>query len=1603
MKKLSISILFLFGTLYLTAQDGPIANVGPVDFLTEVMVELAEVKSEKADAVSIFFQSFWQTENTFSPSDKMRIEAIYDSLSQRRLNVRNFKLPFISTISGAAANLLDPSIAIMTFLDIVEKGLLLLEEKELQIVLTTAESILEQKALYNTRFYQLTFDNGSVSFDWIDDEPVYIPAEETPAQEKAQNEDVWGSESADGWGTEATDGWGEDDAWGTTAEEEPTKILAGPEKAKKTIYSAPMPVLSGPIIRLKNIDLRFNKGIDSVSLKNTSGAQELLGKTFVGEGGKLTWEHLRIPTNELYASLSKYTFEVNEAKFIAEEAVLNYPAKLGVPVKGLLEYQAESRNKKQVPRFPKFQSYEANYELSFLKLSGLLLTGGVTLEGTTLSSASLNRDFGYLQLQGEASNKFRAKSREFIYLDSGFTAEISSVSIFQRRDSIFHPGVSLDFDVKANKLNLLKGKGGFKKTPFHASYFNIDFEADKIEWELDSTIVDISILIAGNRVPAKFESSEYFNEYRYSSLAGLMNFHPLQLVVNFSNKRNSKVIYLNELEEASKLPRKILNGAMKLLMENGFIIYDEISGRIELLNKAGHYVDSNWGRKDYDNVQITSVSSGAPNGQLDLDKGTLTITGVDNFEINSKLGVSVKPDSGRVVLSKDRDVQFNGTVFAGNYEYVGSDFKMDYDSFLISMPRIDKIKFNLAKDANKSTQSEKQKLQNQLVETAGVLYINKPDNKSAQKEYPEFPIFNATKGATVYFLGEEILGGVYDESLFFLIPPFTIDSVSSSDPNSIAFDGEFHSGGVFPTFNEKLKVMPDKSLGFEHPLPPEGIDLLDGAARFFGSIKLDNQGLRGGKKIEYLSTTVMSDNITFFKDSIKAVGTTADIVAGDFEGASFPDMKVENFDMRWLTSKDSLYMTNKTTPFDLYQATASLDGSTVVSRKGLFGAGELATRGSKTTSSKFTFKKFNYSARNANFSIESSDTIPALAGEDVRLFFNLEENIAVISPEIEGDAAINFPYAAYKTSIPSAQWNLDQKKVLMKKPENIDIRNSYFYSTNPDLDSLVFNATEATYDIVDQSLIISGIPFIQVADARITPSGGAVVVGENGRVNKLFNATLTLDTLTGYHNLYDAEIDILSRNKFEGSATYRYVNSIGDTFAIKMGEFALEPIPNAIKGQRQLRTVSSGNVLPRDRMLLSPGIYYKGDVTMYADKPALNLEGYIQLDLQNIPNYDTWIKYQNDGTAKEVVLDFKQAVTELGNPIQAGLHFDNITNELYATFTSQKRAEEDTDFFQPEGVLSFKSTQKQFVIEDPSRMAGTSYAGKYFAYDELNQKIEFEGPLEFMKGREEAQFQSAGTGSGDLLEQAFIFNILLSAEFDLPNGFTQIIGNDMIEVVQRLGLPEATKDLDRLLPKLAEVAGDNVAKRYEEVIFEEYVPLHALSSKLTNTLTLTNVDFKWAAEQNAWYSLGKLGLSNTGAVDINANIDGFAEIKKSEEGESFKMFLQVSPSCWYFFHYQEDRLIFFSSNKVANELIKKKSKAAKAKFGEFVFLTGDIEETIAFVEDYRRKYYDIDAPYYLEMAPDPSAEGEVPVGVNPTPNPAQPVNPPVTEDDDDGF
>ena len=227
----------------------------------------------------------------------------------------------------------------------------------------------------------------------------------------------------------------------------------------------------------------------------------------------------------------------------------------------------------------------------------------------------------------------------------------------------------------------------------------------------------------------------------------------------------------------------------------------------------------------------------------------------------------IQPDSSEIVMLKDRNFSFDGLLAAGNFEYRGEGIRFDYDSFLVDMPKINSISFNVGKDESSRRRSDKanEKFGNELTETAGILYINKPNNKSAQKFFPQYPMFNAEKGAVDYFNQKDVLDGAYDKSVFFTIPPFDVDSVSSSDPKSISFHGVF-SSGILPPFEETLYMLPDNSLGFEHKTPPDGYNLYGGMGENHGDIKIDNNGLRSKGRIDYLNASLESDDLVFYID-----------------------------------------------------------------------------------------------------------------------------------------------------------------------------------------------------------------------------------------------------------------------------------------------------------------------------------------------------------------------------------------------------------------------------------------------------------------------------------------------------------------------------------------------------------------------------------------------------------------------------------------------------------------------------------------------------------------------------------------------------------------
>jgi hypothetical protein len=90
------------------------------------------------------------------------------------------------------------------------------------------------------------------------------------------------------------------------------------------------------------------------------------------------------------------------------------------------------------------------------------------------------------------------------------------------------------------------------------------------------------------------------------------------------------------------------------------------------------------------------------------------------------------------------------------------------------------------------------------------------------------------------------------------------------------------------------------------------------------------------------------------------------------------------------------------------------------------------------------------------------------------------------------------------------------------------------------------------------------------------------------------------------------------------------------------------------------------------------------------------------------------------------------------------------------------------------------------------------------------------------------------------------------------------------------------------------------------------------------------------------------------------------ETKKNEDGGPvFNVFIKASGDSWYYFGYEDNRLLMYSSNNEFNTLVSKKTNSGKAKVGEMVFIPGSEEETQAFVDRFRKEYYGINVPYNL--------------------------------------
>lgn len=1548
------------------------------------------------------FESLWG-ESTLTPSQRDRLMALCRQMNQKRYQAATHFSPLLASVYHIVYTA-KPAVHapdIDNLLTMAEKQFALNDPKAFARVMDATRGFLQHRELYAAKFNRTFLLGGTFAFRFIDKPGATAPDATTGTSPAA-------SATAVSTASSNFDGWDAPVGVDTTKPREIGVLY-------KPIQRQPIPAVTGAVVTLNDAFLAIVANSDSALVKNTSGDFMLKDGVWVGKGGTFSWTLQG--REDRYVTLTNYSMVVMNPRLLADDVTLTME-KGAKPILGVFEYSSKKRFSNVPDQYPRFASYRNNEVIPGLG-SGITYKGGLALAGLQLVGASADGQPAVLTVTDRAGKTvFKATSRKFEFRDSLITAPVAQFTGYiDTADSLTHPAVQFKFDKTSRVASLSRiDRTGYGRVPFSDTYHKFFIQPEVVRWDVPRQKVDFYQVGAKREVPVRLESFDYFQPQRYSDLSTDYGFHPLQIIGAYITKTKQQTFLDDDIiRSVPNVNAQALRGSLGRMLLEGYLEQDDRTKLLRLSRKGALYILAYNDKRDYDNFEIKSFfnsNDSVHNATIDLGSKEkfLTVRGVDRFTISDSLKIYGMPSNKTMRIGKGRSLVFTGQLKSGNMRYNGIDLAFDYDKFALNMNKIESITFTPQKLADQGRTDE---IGGDIkYEKPGSVFFATADNKSGKvKGKKTTQRLVMPEGMTVYFDQEERGDRRYNRKVYFKIPAIDNDSVGKGD---ISFMGTFHSDGIFPPFQTELKTMPDQTLGFTHKAatyPLYGVPA--STVKLTGELVMDKKGLHAPGELTHLAATLLTKDILFMPDSLVATGETGQIVEAQATKVAvakpkkgqrvasqaaaqtyYPNVALTNFGMKWWPKADSMVINTQKNSFTFFNGTTKLEGNLLVRATGLYGNGLLTRTDSEVESESIKFGKDGFQADNAKLKVQSMADVkgiapkPVLLGTGIDVDFDQVKGLVDLAINRDNQAvddtlssSMEFPYAAYRTNISKAQWNIKGKTIAMKG----DVKTSTFTATGEEQEGLTFNAGAGLYDVDKMTLNISGVPYINSADARIYPEKGLVTVRRNGDMLPFKNARLELDTVSRFHRLRNGNIQIASRTRFSGDATYLFAKAKGDTSAIKMGSFefkeaakiAAAPVKATAKtaGRKKAAaapaqplttyyTVARADIDENDKLLLTSKMQFKGDIQMKAPEKDLALDGFVKPVLKKrLDLISGWIPFKaNVVETIDIPVDDKLK-NEGGQVLVAGIQSRFGSPGIYPSFLSPKEDNRDDDIFRATGVMRYDEKEKTFVIGPKVGTEGLQDDFESnFLFNDDKGVMTFRGPMNLMSSKPNTYLLASGSARVNVDSAAYRINALLALTFAVPEQVNAAIASKLVEGnLEEQNSEAADDDLNRLSDKLLPLIGQKAVDEYRNKAQNQHVSLALASPKLNTSLVLANTNLRWSEKFNAFYSVGKLGVSNLQNVDINAQMDGYVEIRKGGNGDELSLYVAASDDVWAFYDYHptgnggSGQLAIITSDQETNDKLTALLNNSKSK-SPLTVVPATEDEKALFVERYELQY-----------------------------------------------
>jgi len=1363
-------------------------------------------------------------------------------------------------------------------------------------------------------------------------------------------------------------------------------------------------------IRFDKTDLICFSKRDSSIVYGTSGYYYPIRNLWVGQNGTVLWDRAGFSKDSVFAKLNNYRINFKRPEFIADSAEFTNKKYLSETLVGRFEEKVLANARGEKASYPRFISYDKRIDIKQV-VPGIDYSGGFAMRGSKF--------FGY----GDGENKAElfinkgddvfanASSITFVFDKNNIRANNVKVQIKLEEDTLWHPGLNFNYLIKNKRVALTRSGGGLYRSNFYDTYHKLEVDINEISFNLEDTVIYFKSPPATTYRKAILQSSNYFSESEYDRIKMMDRVNPLEAVRYVSPSVGEEF----EAKHLARYLNKSESSCITLLIrlsDGGFVHFNTETRTGYPKQKLFDYIKSNYKNKDYDAIKIVSEPDTGSNAVLNLNNYELTVYGVKPFALSDNRRVGVIPENSTIRIRKDLEIDFDGKLQAGLARIYGEGLNFNYDSFYVSLPTVDSVRFyHRSDEKNQDSLYEFAEVTSTVDSVTGLLRIDEPRNKSGVDTYDTYPIFESHETSYVFYDIKGENDTVYKkENFFFENYPFEIDSLNTISKSNVRIKGVFKSGGVFPDFEESLLVQPDSSLGFVHNLGDSGMVIYDGLGIYNNTITLNSSGLKGDGKVTYLNTSLFSEQFDFFPDSMNTYANIVEMekFSGDSLKTKYPEANSDSVYVHWEPLKDQMYLTSLDEPYSFFEDNAKFSGTLKLQPDDLGGKGTLTFLDASLKSDSYTFYDESFIADTADFKLQ-----PEPGRESPFLTYNVSADVDFTKKlgvfKSNGDSSyIEFPVNQYKCYMNYFSWhmginqidigvlqdlqtdslsNLASTDSLVSSPEleDLDLYNveltdtsytkeeiaarSKFLSTNPVQDSLSFYAVSSSYDINSFIIKAKGVKFITIADAHIFPAS-AMIIEPNAKIQPLNGARIVTDRTSRYHVFFDAKVNVLGAQDYTAAGDYEYIDRLDSMQIIHFED---------IKVTNELKTLALGRISEENYFKLGPEFSYFGKIKIKSEQELIDFDGYTKIEhLCDKRMQAYWLQFESTINPDSIVIPIEEQPkdNEL-RKLQSSIYATNDSVGVYTSFLTTQRRFSDKTVLKAKGFLYYNDTTGYYEITDSAKLANHEQDGNYLSFHKKLCLVLGQGKMDLGAKLGQVKVTPVGGIRQNLDSWQTQMNVMLGVDFFFSDLALNSMASTINEAYSLSPVDLTSKDYQL---GFKELVGLESAQQYNND-FGLLGGFSSVPSEMNQTLFFSQVKLKWNHYHNAWVSEGKIGIGNLRNNQVIKFVDGFIEVKKSRGGDILNIYLEINPKTWFFFTYTRGTLKTISSSDDYNDHVvdlkdKDRKSPDKAADTPFMFFPATERAKDNFVNEMKKRLQEKDEERDINLDEDFTSDKE---------------------------